>query len=234
MTSFAFITGSSKGIGKDLANLLLEKDFVVHGFSRSNSLKHYNFHHHKTDLANINKINSISFPKIDNVKEIYLINNAGEIGNITKIGNKASNNIVNEVNINITAPILLSNLFIKTYKSIQSRLTIINISSGAALRPIHSWGTYCISKSGIDMLTKIINEEYADIRALSIYPGIVNTEMQEKIRNASDKEFPLKQKFIDYFKNNELSDCKTVAEKIFYIMSNLSQFEQNHISLRDF
>ena len=88
MTSFAFITGSSKGIGKDLANLLLSKDFVVHGLSRSNSLKHYNFHHHKTDLANINKINSISFPKIDNVKEIYLINNAGEIGNITKIGNK--------------------------------------------------------------------------------------------------------------------------------------------------
>ena len=48
------------------------------------------------------------------------------------------------------------------------------------------------------------------------------------------KEFPLKQKFIDYFNNNELSDYKTVAEKIFYIMSNLSQFEQNHISLRDF
>ena len=70
-----------------------------------------------------------------------------EIGNITKIGNKSSNNIVSEVNINITAPILLSNLFIKTYKTIQSRLTIINISSGAALRPIHSCGTYCISKS---------------------------------------------------------------------------------------
>ena len=140
MTNFAFITGSSKGIGKDLTNLLLSKDFVVHGFSRSNSLKHYKFHHHKTDLADINKINSISFPKIDNVKEIYLINNAGEIGNITKIGNKSSNNIVSEVNINITAPILLSNLFIKTYKAIQSRLTIINISSGAALRPIHSWG----------------------------------------------------------------------------------------------
>ena len=59
MTSFAFITGSSKGIGKDLANLLLSEDFVVHGFSRSNSLKHYNFHHHKTDLAIINKIINI-------------------------------------------------------------------------------------------------------------------------------------------------------------------------------
>ena len=53
MTSFAFITGSSKGIGKDLVNLMLSKDFVVHGISRSNSLKHYNFHHHKNDLANI-------------------------------------------------------------------------------------------------------------------------------------------------------------------------------------
>ena len=61
-----------------------------------------------------------------------------------------------------------------------------------------------------------INEEHPDIRALSIYPGIVNTEMQEKIRNTSAEEFPLKQRFIDYFHNNELSDCKTVAEKIFF------------------
>ena len=38
------------------------------------------------------------------------------------------------------------------------------------------------------MLTKIINEEHPDIRALSIYPGVVNTEMQEKIRNTSDEE----------------------------------------------
>ena len=73
-----------------------------------------------------------------------------------------------------------------------SELIIINISSGAALRPIHSWGTYCQSKAGIDMLTNIINEEHPEIRALSVYPGIVNTDMQLKIRSTNLEEFPLK------------------------------------------
>ena len=44
----------------------------------------------------------------------------------------------------------------------------MNISSGAALRPIESWGTYCQSKAAIDMLTKIINEEHPNIKAYSI------------------------------------------------------------------
>ena len=39
MTSFAFITGSSKGIGKGSRKSFISKDFVVHGFSRSNDFK---------------------------------------------------------------------------------------------------------------------------------------------------------------------------------------------------
>tara|TARA_X000000368_G_scaffold321505_1_gene258676 strand:+ start:96 stop:800 length:705 start_codon:yes stop_codon:yes gene_type:complete len=234
MQNYALITGSSKGIGLALAQILLKKNFSVMGYSRSNKITHPNFSFNKTDLSQISKLKHIVFPKFDNPTKIFLINNAGEIGNINCLGNKNSDDIIDEININVTAPTVLCNKFINTYKDSGSELIIINISSGAALRAIHSWGTYCQSKAGIDMLTNIINEEHPEVRALSIYPGIVNTDMQLKIRNANIKEFPLKNKFVEYFNNNELTEPKDVAQKIFYIMSNLSKFGKNMISVRDF
>ena len=52
------------------------------------------------------------------------------------------------------------------------------------------------------MLTKIINEENNKIEAYSIYPGVVDTEMQEKIRNTRTEKFALRQKFVNYYENN--------------------------------
>ena len=78
------------------------------------------------------------------------------------------------------------------------------------------------------------NEEHPEIRALSVYPGVVNTDMQLKIRSTNIEEFPLKNKFVEYFKNDELTEPKDVAQKIFYIMSNLSKFSKNMVSVRDF
>lgn len=230
----ALITGSSKGIGLSLTKFLLEEKFHVYGYSRTNKLKNPNFCFHKTDLSDLNTLKNIIFPNLDSSEEIFLINNAGEIGDIKKYGNKDLESIVNEININLSAPTIICNKFIKKYGGLKSKLTIINISSGAALRPIKSWGTYCQSKAGIDMLTKIINEENEKIKAYSIYPGVVNTEMQEKIRNTSVENFPLKDKFVDYYEKNQLTNPETVASKIYYIMSNLSEFSTNLISLRDF
>ena len=234
MSRVALITGSSKGIGLSLTKLLLEEKFHVYGYSRTNQLKKTNFHFHKTDLSDLNSLKNTVLPNLDSAKEIFLINNAGEIGDIKKYGNKDLESIINEININLSAPTIICNKFIRKYSGLKSRLTIINISSGAALRPIKSWGTYCQSKAGIDMLTKIINQENEEIKAYSIYPGVVNTEMQDKIRNTSVENFPLKHQFVDYYEKNELTNPKTVARKIYYIMSNLSEFSTKLISLRDF
>ena len=43
MHKVAFITGTGDGIGKSLAQLLLEKGYIVFGYSRKNNLKHPNF-----------------------------------------------------------------------------------------------------------------------------------------------------------------------------------------------
>jgi 3-oxoacyl-[acyl-carrier protein] reductase len=62
--------------------------------------------------------------------------------------------------------------------------TIINISSGAAHRPLEGWSAYCSGKAGLAMLTRAIALEAAGskIRVFGFAPGTVDTEMQVQIR----------------------------------------------------
>ena len=132
------------------------------------------------------------------------------------------------------SPTILCNKVIEKYNLKTKHIVIINISSGAALRAIEGWGTYCQSKAAIDMLTNVIDsEKNKNIKVFSIYPGIVDTDMQFKIRNTTEAKFPLQKKFVEYFQNNELVEPLVVAKKIVHIMTNLNKYQSNMVSLRD-
>jgi NAD(P)-dependent dehydrogenase (short-subunit alcohol dehydrogenase family) len=67
------------------------------------------------------------------------------------------------------------------------RGTIINLSSGAAHRPVRGWSAYGAAKAGLAMLTRSLDEEYRakGVLAVGIAPGLVDTEMQAAIRAAA-------------------------------------------------
>jgi NAD(P)-dependent dehydrogenase (short-subunit alcohol dehydrogenase family) len=62
--------------------------------------------------------------------------------------------------------------------------TILTIGSGAAHGPVEAWSQYCASKAGALMLTKCADKEARDkgIRAISLSPGTVATQMQREIK----------------------------------------------------
>jgi len=63
---------------------------------------------------------------------------------------------------------------------------IVNLLSGAAVRPIHGWAAYCASKAALLMLTRSVDMEGKPngIACFGLAPGLVDTAMQGAIREA--------------------------------------------------
>ena len=115
MKNVAFISGTSKGIGKSIAELLLSKKYIVYGYSRNNTINHKNFIFLKTDFYDVKKIEHFEFPQIEKITKVLLINNAATIGEIRPLGKRDNTQISEEINLNLIAPTILCNHFIKQY-----------------------------------------------------------------------------------------------------------------------
>jgi NAD(P)-dependent dehydrogenase (short-subunit alcohol dehydrogenase family) len=70
--------------------------------------------------------------------------------------------------------------------------SIINISSGAALKPSPNNGPYAVAKAGVDSLTKTMSSELAPrgIRVNGVAPGPVPTEVFMEFFGASEEDIP--------------------------------------------
>ena len=235
-----FITGTGRGIGKSIAETLLENENVrVTGISRTSSIKHKNYSHITTNLGDINDTESIFFPTIENAEEIVLINNSGVISEILRVGKLKNTSVVNDYNVNIVSPSILMNNFIKKYQNYTNKRTLLNVSSGAGKHSIDAWGVYCASKSALDMFSENIKLEqtfYSEenkIKVFSVAPGVIDTQMQDQIRNTSKEDFSNVEKFITLKENNELASPKETADLLLKIINNRDNYSNVVLDVRE-
>jgi benzil reductase ((S)-benzoin forming) len=93
---------------------------------------------------------------------------------------------------------------------------LVNISSGAGRKPYFGWSAYCAGKAAVDMFTRCLAIEEADIdlRAHAVAPGIVDTLMQEQIRASSPDDFPDQARFVQLARDGKLSTPTFVAARL--------------------
>lgn len=238
---YIFITGSSKGLGKALAELFLDREQTkVFGISRTCSIDHENYVHHHVDLNNSDNVNNFTFPQLEDAEEVILINNAGMLNPIKKVGAFSAESVSINIQVNLVAPMVLCNTFINTYQELSIKKLIVNISSGAGKYPIDGWSAYCTSKSGLDMFStvmqaeqKLISYVYKRVKVISLSPGIIDTDMQAEIRSSNVDDFSQVDRFVDYKKSGELQSSLQTAEKFISKLHTFYTREEVICSLRD-
>lgn len=212
------ITGASKGIGLALSEQLAEKGHQVYGIARSfpedwPGTKSVEFDLLKTtDIPPL--IEKIFGFISGEVESITIINNAGTISPIGFAGSNQAEEVSNSIALNLTAPMVMSGAFISQAADLSAQKRIINISSGAGRNAYEGWSAYCAGKAGLDHFSLCIEKEYKDIKTMSIAPGIIDTDMQGKIRESSEMDFPMIENFKAYKEQGMLSTPEETAEQL--------------------
>lgn len=248
---YYLITGTSRGIGEALAKRLMsEENNILFCISRNQNpsisveayVKARPLEDIVLDLNNVSQIKEVArdiFRKIsaDRAASITLINNAGTIHPIRPIGDgEASEKIIRSVNVNLMAAMLLTDAFVREVQDWDMPKRVLNITTGAARRPVHAWSAYCSAKAGLEMYTHCLAKEQEEmqfpIRTVAFAPGVVNTEMQAEIRATPGETFHEKDRFVALHEQGELLSTEYVADKMVELLASPNFGSQTLMDIR--
>ncbi|WP_010273495.1 (S)-benzoin forming benzil reductase [Paenibacillus senegalensis] len=230
------VTGASRGLGHAIARRLLLPGNYVIGLSRSSSeqlskeasLSGARYESVEVDLSRVDSLADqmeqiLQKAAVESLKSACLINNAGVLSPTGPIENAPAEEIAYHMQVNLTAPIILSSSFIHNTEAWEVPKTIMNISSGAGRKPYSGWSSYCASKAGLDHFTRCVGLEQQDkpygVRMISVAPGVIDTDMQSYIRSLSEQDFPQKERFIQLKEQGQLSSPEDAADKLLKLLN---------------
>ena len=178
----AIVTGASSGIGLACAWKLLSMGYKVIGISRDFSkcnCDHHNFVHITCDLTKKEEMLALSH-KIDKANTFILINAAG-VGHFAPHEELHIDQIEEIVKLNLTAPLILTKLFLRPLK--QNSGYIFNISSISAQQPAIFGAAYGASKAGLQHFgTSLFKEaRKSGLKVINIAPDITNTSFFDEL-----------------------------------------------------
>ncbi|MFJ6098262.1 SDR family NAD(P)-dependent oxidoreductase [Williamsia muralis] len=200
----ALITGATKGIGADIAVTLaragadlilsgrnkVELDEAAATLSREHGTRVTTV---VADLADTDGPEALAraaagaFDGLD-----ILINNAG-ISYPHSVLDLDTEQYDAVLNVNLRAPALLAARVGSIMVEQGTGGSIVTVASAAALAPLREHYSYCASKAGLVMATKVLALELGQygIRANSVCPTVVLTEMGQRVWGEETKAAPM-------------------------------------------
>jgi len=231
-----FITGTSSGIGNGLALEYLKRNVNVWGISRRDITEfsedeHYQ--HLQLDLTAAEEVVKLIPDFLSGIDHFDLVVlNAGILGEIKYMNEVPVDQMKQVFEINVWANKTLLDLLFKLNKSIKQ---VVGISSKAALRGSPGWGSYSLSKAGLDMLMNIYAKEYPETHFSAFAPGLVDSEIQDYIYEIKDVEkYPSAKSLQEARYTDMMPDAISVAPILIAGIEKALQFESgSHVDVRE-
>lgn len=153
------ISGTTVGLGKELAEHYLRQGDIVIGCGRSeSSLTHERYTHHRVDVTDEHAVRSLFADIRQQVGSLnVLINNAG-VAAMNAVALMPAASVRTVVNTNFVGAVLLTHGAIRLFRR-QPVARIVNISSIAVPLRLEGEAVYAASKSALETFTRVLAKE---------------------------------------------------------------------------
>ena len=187
----AIVTGYSSGIGKAISELLEQNSYTVIKL--------------QTRLENTSDLEK-EVKELLKIHDIKLLVNCAGVGVFKPHEEISIAKIKELIDINLTAPIILTNLLLRTLKKTKGH--IINISSVEATRHSKFSALYTATKSGLRDFGLALFEELrkADVKVTTINPDLTKTNFFDDLQ------------FEPGLNENSYLDAKDIAKSVMKII----------------
>ncbi|KAH9247580.1 hypothetical protein BASA81_014836, partial [Batrachochytrium salamandrivorans] len=199
MSTVVLVTGASRGLGLAISKACLLQNAKVYGVGRSAIealpavqllLQEYpsSFFYQTADLAIPGVPKQIVLACAAHFGSIgALVHNAGTLNPLARVIDMDLTALRQLMEVNVFAGIEMVQCALPMLRNADATSglagRVVMVSSGAALKAYEGWIPYCISKSAINMFVEGLAAEEPLVTCVAIRPGVVDTDMQQTIRN---------------------------------------------------
>jgi NAD(P)-dependent dehydrogenase (short-subunit alcohol dehydrogenase family) len=222
------VTGSSRGLGRAMAEQLLQPGHHVLGIARHADpalaalaeRRGAGYTAWAQDLADAPAAAQrlADWLGAQAPADIALINNAAALSDPAPLRDGQLDSLGRDVRVGLEAPLLLSAAFLRATAGWGTDRRILNISSGLGRRAMAGSASYCAIKAGMDHFSRAVALEEVGrpqgARIVSLAPGIIDTDMQVQLRGADRTQFPEGALFESFKNSGQLDSPASAAAKV--------------------
>ncbi len=221
-----WISGASRGIGAALAANVPLAGATIVNVSREPGA---GSEHLAADLSDPASWALVEDDFVKRLKDLdggraIFFNNAGTLDPIGFAGEVDSPAYRANILVNSAAAQALGHSFLRALdvSGFAGDAHLIAVTSVAAANPIPGWSSYCASKSALNMWVRVVGEEQklrgGCCRVIAVDPGVVDTSMQELMRSADQRNFPIVGMAHEWHDSGQLGDPTDVARAMWALV----------------